>query len=285
MKVLVTGASGLLGHDVCRELCARGIPYQGFSSKNVDLTDEKRVISYLHACQPDCVIHCAAYTAVDAAEDDEERCSRLNTDATRTIARCCQELGAKMLYISTDYVFSGEGDTPYEVDAPTGPLNVYGRTKLLGELAVREELERYYIVRISWVFGIHGKNFVRTMLDLGKANSALRITGDQIGSPSYTRDLAKLFCDMIVTDSYGTYHATNEGYCSWAEYAQEIFDQAGMPVTVTPRAAAERLSRAERPHNSRLSKASLDQHGFSRLPTWQNALARYLQELRDTADL
>ncbi len=279
MKILVTGASGQLGYDVCRELERRHMTFQGVSSRDFDLTSPEDIRSYVTAYAPDAVIHCAAYTAVDQAEEAQERCWAINAEGTRAIAACCQELGAKMLYISTDYVFPGDGDQPYEADAKTGPLNIYGRSKLAGEKAVQACLPRHFIVRISWVFGKNGRNFVRTMLRLGENNSALHITGDQFGSPTYTADLAPLLCDMVMTKKYGTYHATNEGICTWAEFAQEIFHQAGMDVTVTPRPAEERPSKAVRPRNSRMSKDKLEQAGFCRLPPWQDALARYLQEL------
>lgn len=282
MKILVTGASGQLGYDVCRELERRHMMFQGVSSRDFDLTSPDDIRSYLTAYAPDAVIHCAAYTAVDQAEEEQERCWAINVGGTQAIAACCRDLGAKMLYISTDYVFRGDGEQPYEVDAKTGPLNTYGRSKLAGEEAVRACLTRHFIVRISWVFGKNGKNFVRTMLGLGENNSALRITGDQFGSPTYTADLAPLLCDMVITEKYGTYHATNEGICTWAEFAQEIFYQAGMNVSVTPRSAAERPSKAVRPCNSRMSKDKLEKAGFCRLPPWQDALERYLKELERT---
>lgn len=280
MKVLVTGASGQLGWDVCRELERREIEHKGVSSRDFDLTDPEAVRRYVMGYAPDAVIHCAAYTAVDKAEDEPERCQGVNTGGTQVIARCCQELGAKMLFISTDYVFSGSGESLYETNDPTGALNVYGRSKAEGEKAVRNTLERYFIVRISWMFGKNGNNFVKTMLRLGKKNPIMRITGDQFGSPTYTVDLAPLLCDMVTTEKYGTYHATNEGICTWAEFAQEIFDQAGMAVSVTPRPTLEYPSKAVRPYNSRMSKKSLDEAGFSRLPHWKDALRRYLEELK-----
>ena len=284
MKILVTGASGQLGYDVCRELEKRGADYRGVCSKDFRLDEADSVRAYLMQYAPDAVIHCAAYTAVDRAEDEPELCAAVNSMGTRVLAECCRELDAKLLYISTDYVFPGGGCEPYEVRDETGPLNVYGRTKLEGEQAVRECLEAYFIVRISWVFGLHGRNFVRTMLDLGAKDPAPRITGDQFGSPTYTRDLAPLLCDMVLTERYGVYHATNEGICTWAEFAQEIFRQAGMAVSVTPRKAAERPSRAVRPQNSRMSKKSLTDAGFPLLPRWEDALSRYLEELRQSGD-
>ena len=280
MKILVTGASGQLGWDVCRELEKRHMEYRGVSSKDFRLDCPEDTRAYVMGYVPDAVIHCAAYTAVDRAEDEPELCAAVNAEGTRVLAECCRELDAKLLYISTDYVFPGDGCQPYETDARTGPLNVYGQTKLAGELAVKECLNQFFIVRISWVFGLHGRNFVRTMLDLGAKEPALRITGDQFGSPTYTGDLAPLLCDMIQTDKYGVYHATNEGVCTWAEFAQEIFNQSGMTVSVTPRKAAERPSRAVRPQNSRMSKKSLVDAGFPLLPPWEDALSRYLKELQ-----
>lgn len=279
MKILVTGASGQLGYDVARELERRGIACRGVSSKDFDLTSPAEVRACVKDYAPEAVIHCAAYTAVDQAEDEPELCWAVNAEGTRALASVCRELGAKMLYISTDYVFPGTGEQLYEPEDPVGPLNLYGKSKLAGEEAVKKYLERYFIVRISWVFGINGRNFVRTMLDLGEKNSALRITGDQYGSPTCTVDLAPLLCDMVMTEKYGVYHATNEGICTWAEFAQEIFDQAGMAVSVTPRPAAERPGRAQRPCNSRMSKDKLTRMGFDRLPPWQDALKRYLREI------
>lgn len=282
MKVLVTGASGQLGYDVCEELKHRGYDYRGVSSKDFDLTQEDEIISYLMQYRPDCVIHCAAYTAVDQAEDEADKCRIINAEATKIIAEYCKKINAKMLYISTDYVFDGTGDNFFETNDPTGPLNVYGATKLEGEQFVREILPEHFIVRISWVFGLNGKNFVKTMLKLGKSNQHLRITGDQFGSPTYTKDLAPLLCDMIETDRFGTYHATNEGVCTWAEFASEIFKLAEMPVKVTPRKASEYPSKAVRPHNSRMSKKCLQQAGFDRLPDWKDALKRYLNQLKES---
>ena len=279
MRVLVTGASGLLGYDVCKELERRRIEYRGVNSKDFDLTAPQETQNFVMEFRPDAIIHCAAYTAVDRAEDDRELCRKVNVDGTRVLAECGQKLHAKMIYISTDYVFPGEGDQPYDINSRTGPLNVYGQTKLEGEEAVRQYVPQHFIVRISWVFGINGRNFVRTMLELGKRNSELRVIHDQVGSPTYTKQLAPLLCDMVETERYGTYHATNEGFCSWAEFAREIFDQAGLQVRVIPQAASEYPSKAVRPYNSRLSKKSLDDAGFLRLPHWKDALSCYLAEL------
>lgn len=279
MKILVTGVSGQLGHDVCAELNARGLKNRGVSSRDFNLTDKEAVHSYIKEYAPDAVIHCAAYTAVDKAEDELEIAHAINTDGTRFIAEICRDLGAKMMYISTDYVFPGDGDHYYEPDDQTGPLGAYGKTKLGGELAVQELLGKFFIVRISWVFGKNGKNFVRTMLKLAETRSELNVVADQIGSPTYTADLAPLLCDMIMTEKYGIYHATNEGICSWAEFAQEIFRLAGKNVTVHPIKTSEYPTRAVRPLNSRMSKDKLSENGFRRLPEWKDALERYLKEI------
>lgn len=279
MKILVTGAGGQLGYDVCRVLVARGVEHRGVDVQDFDITDEKAVWEYIMAYRPDVVIHCSAWTAVDKAEDEIEKVRAVNANGPRNIAAVCREIGAKMLYISTDYVFPGTGERFYEPEDPTGPLGTYGQTKLEGELAVKELLERYFIVRISWVFGVNGNNFVKTMLRLSERKTEFNVVCDQIGSPTYTADLAPLLCDMITTEKYGIYHATNEGVCSWAEFAREIFMLAGRNVHVNAVPTSEYPTRAVRPLNSRMSKDKLEKMGFSRLPTWQNALARYLREL------
>lgn len=283
MKVLVTGVTGQLGHDCVNEFMSRGIEVQGVSSKDFSLTDGVAVDKYIKEYAPDVVLHGAAYTAVDKAEDEQEKCMAVNVEGTRHIAKACAEIGAKMIYISTDYVFPGEGEEPYEVDAVKGPQNVYGKSKLLGEQAVQELLQKYFIVRISWVFGINGKNFIRTMLNLAKTHKELTVVGDQIGSPTYTRDLAVLLADMADTEKYGVYHATNEGFCSWAEFAAEVFRQAGKEVTVTPVDSSAYPTKAVRPKNSRMSKAALTEAGFKALPRWQDAVGRYLIELQSEA--
>lgn len=280
MKVLVTGVNGQLGYDVCKELNKRGIEYQGVDIDDFDITDGQAVKRYLTQYAPAVVIHCSAWTAVDAAEEQPERVEAVNVGGTRNIALCCRELGAKMLYLSTDYVFPGTGKQFYEVDDETGPRSVYGITKLRGELAVKELLAQYLIVRISWVFGKNGNNFVKTMLRLAESQDEVKVVADQIGSPTYTADLAPLLCDMIATEQYGTYHATNEGICSWAEFAEEIFRQAGKGIRVHHIPTSEYTAKAERPINSRLSKGSLDSSGLKRLPTWQSALKRYLKEIK-----
>ncbi len=279
MKILVTGVGGQLGYDVCKVLAARGVEHRGVDVQDFDITDEKTVWESITAYRPDAVIHCSAWTAVDKAEDEIEKVRAVNAGGPRNIAAACREIGAKMLYISTDYVFPGTGERFYEPDDPTGPLGAYGQTKLEGELALRELLDRYFIVRISWVFGVNGNNFVKTMLRLSESKTELNVVCDQIGSPTYTADLAPLLCDMIATEKYGIYHATNEGVCSWAEFAREIFRLAGKDVHVNDVPTSEYPTRAVRPLNSRMSKDKLEKMGFSRLPTWQDALARYLREL------
>ena len=279
MKVLVTGVTGQLGFDVVKELSQRNIEVIGAARKDFDLTNETSTREFIINKKPDAVIHCAAYTAVDQAEDETELAMTVNATATENIAKVCKEINAKMIYISTDYVFPGEGDAPYEVDDMKAPPNAYGRTKLAGEEAVIKNLDKYFIVRISWVFGINGKNFIKTMLRLSETKEKLTVVNDQIGSPTYTADLAKLLADMVQTDKYGIYHATNEGYCSWAEFAAEIFKMSGARTEVIPVASSEYPTKAVRPKNSRLSKKSLDSAGFNRLPSWQNALQRYLIEL------
>lgn len=279
MKLLVTGVKGQLGYDVCKVLSARGIEHRGVDIEDFDITNVQATHDYIAAYRPDGVIHCSAWTAVDRAEDELEKVRAVNAEGPRNIASACKEIGAKLVYISTDYVFPGTGDRFYEPDDPTGPLGAYGVTKLEGEQAVQALLERYFIVRVSWVFGKNGNNFVRTMLRLAETKSELNVVCDQIGSPTYTADLAPLLCDMVVSEKYGVYHATNEGICSWAEFAEEIFRLAGKDVKVNPVPTSEYPTRAVRPLNSRMSKAKLEEMGFSRLPDWHNALVRYLREL------
>ncbi|HIX16299.1 MAG TPA: dTDP-4-dehydrorhamnose reductase [Candidatus Hungatella pullicola] len=279
MKVLVTGVKGQLGHDVVNELEKRGHQAVGVDIEEMDITDEASVNQVIRENLPEAVIHCAAYTAVDAAEDNVELCRRVNGDGTRNIAKVCRDLDIKMMYISTDYVFNGQGTRPWEPDDHREPLNVYGQTKCEGELAVEENLEKYFIVRIAWVFGVNGKNFIKTMLNLGKTRDTLTVVADQIGSPTYTYDLSRLLVDMIETDKYGRYHATNEGLCSWYEFACEIFRQAGMKVNVLPVESKDYPAKATRPMNSRMSKEKLTENGFKLLPPWQDALSRYLKEI------
>ncbi len=278
MKVLVTGASGQLGFDCVKELERRHIAVRGVNSKDFPLTDFAVMQQYLLDYKPDAVIHCAAYTAVDKAEEEAAACEAVNAIGTRNLAKLCHEIDAKLLYISTDYVFAGDGDKFYEPQDEKKPQNVYGLSKLKGEQAVAAELEKYFIVRISWVFGINGKNFIRTMLNLSKTHTELNVVNDQIGSPTYTSDLAVLLADIIQSDKYGIYHATNEGTCSWADFAREIFKQARKAVKVNDVPATAYPTKAKRPYNSRLSKVCLDKAGFKRLPAWQDAVKRYLQE-------
>lgn len=280
MRVLVTGVKGQLGYDVVKELEKRGHEAVGVDVEEMDITNEEVVESVIKASKVDSVIHCAAYTAVDAAEDNIEVCRKVNGDGTRNIAKVCKELDLKLIYISTDYVFDGEGERPWFPDDKRSPLNVYGQTKYEGEVAVQELLEKYFIVRIAWVFGVNGKNFIKTMLSLGETRDELNVVEDQIGSPTYTYDLAVLLVDMIETEKYGIYHATNEGLCSWCDFAKEIFKQAGMNVKVNPVDSSAFPAKAKRPHNSRMSKDKLEEEGFNRLPSWQDALGRYLEIIR-----
>lgn len=282
MKVLVTGVKGQLGYDVVRELEKRNIEVVGVDIDEMDITDASSVNEVITSAKVDAVIHCAAYTAVDAAEENREICHKVNVEGTQNIATVCKKLGIKMMYISTDYVFDGQGDHFWEPDDERKPLNVYGQTKYEGELAVQNILEEYFIVRIAWVFGINGKNFIKTMLNLAKTHDQLTVVDDQYGSPTYTYDLARLLVDMIISDKYGVYHATNEGICTWYELACEAFKQSGISVDVRPVDSSAYPSKAKRPSNSRMSKDKLDQNGFERLPAWQDAVARYVNELRET---
>ena len=277
-KVLVTGRDGQLGYDVLKVLAARSIEAKGVDINDFDITDEQAVLAYIAQYQPTDIIHCAAYTAVDKAESEAERCEAINVAGSKNIAKACKEMGAQMVYVSTDYVYPGTGETAYETDAATGPQSVYGKTKLGGEQAAALA-EKLFIVRTSWVFGKNGGNFVKTMLRLGAEREQLNVVDDQIGSPTYTADLAPLLCDLIMSEKYGIYHATNEGFCSWAEFAQEIFAAAGLCCTVNFIPTSEYPTPAQRPLNSRLSKACLDRAGFHRLPAWQDALRRYLAEI------
>lgn len=279
MKIVVTGVTGQLGHDVVDELKKRGHNAVGVGSAQMDLADPGAVQMVMQREKPEAVIHCAAYTAVDNAEENEDLCRRINVAGTAALAEACQKLRAKMLYVSTDYVFSGEGERPWKPDDETTPLNVYGKSKYDGELAVRDAVERYFIVRVSWTYGMNSSNFVKTMLRLGKERGAVNVVNDQIGSPTYTRDLAVLFADMIESDRYGVYHASNEGFCSWYEFACEIFKAAGMSgVKVTPVDSSAFPAKAKRPKNSRMDKERLEENGFTRLPDWKDALQRFLNE-------
>ena len=302
MKVFVTGVAGQLGHDVMNELASRGYTaigsdiaptYSGIDDGSavcsapyvaMDITDAEAVRTAITQVNPDVVIHCAAWTAVDLAEDEDKqpKVRAINATGTQNIANVCKDLDCKMVYISTDYVFDGQGDTPWQPDCKDyKPLNVYGQTKLEGEMAVANTLEKFFIVRIAWVFGLNGNNFIKTMLNIGKKYDTLRVVNDQIGTPTYTLDLSRLLVDMIETEKYGYYHATNEGgYISWYDFACEIFRQAGYNTQVNPVTTAEYgLSKAARPFNSRLDKSKLTEMGFAPLPTWQDALTRYLKEI------
>lgn len=280
MKVLVTGVKGQLGYDVVRELEKRGHTAVGVDIDEMDITDAVAVERVLTETQPEAVIHCSAFTAVDRAEDETELCRRVNVEGTENIAKICKNLDCKMLYLSTDYIFSGDGERPWEPDDEASPLNAYGQSKYDGELALKKYVEKYFIVRISWVFGINGNNFIKTMLRLGRENGAVKVVDDQIGSPTYTYDLSRLLVDMIESDRYGAYHATNEGICSWYEFAKEIFRAAGMnDVSVTPVKSGEFPVKAKRPKNSRMSKEKLVANGFTLLPAWQDAVVRYMKEL------
>ena len=305
MKVLVTGVGGQLGHDVMNELAKRGYEgvgsdiaptYAGFADgsavttmpyEQMDITDSVAVKSVFNRVKPDVVVHCAAWTAVDLAEDEDKlpKVRAINAKGTENIALCCKALDAKMVYISTDYVFDGQGKKPWKPDCKDyKPLNVYGQTKLEGELAVSRNLVKFFIVRIAWVFGLNGKNFVKTMLNVGRSHDTVRVVNDQMGSPTYTLDLSRLLVDMIETDKYGYYHATNEGdYISWYDFTKEIYRLVGLKTNVLPVTTAEYgLSKAARPFNSRLDKSKLVEAGFKPLPTWQDALSRYLKEIGET---
>ena len=287
MKVLVTGCKGQLGYDVVKKLTARGDTPIAVDIEEMDITHAAAVDKFITESKAEAVIHCAAYTAVDNAEDNVDLCRKINRDGTQNIANVCKKLGIKMIYISTDYVFDGDGENFWEPDEERNPLNIYGLTKYEGELAVENTLEKYYIVRISWVFGLNGKNFVKTMLNLGRTHDKLTVVCDQIGSPTYTADLAVLLADMVHSDKYGRYHATNEGICSWYDFTCEImrqaaeYDDAFKNVEVTPVSSDAYPAKAKRPSNSRMSKDKLEQNGFRRLPKWQDALSRYIEELRE----
>lgn len=279
MKVLVTGVKGQLGHDVVRELEKRGMEAVGVDIEEMDITDAASVDRVIRAAAPDAVIHCAAYTAVDAAEENEAVCRKVNADGPRNIAQVCRELDIRMLYISTDYVFDGQGDHIWEPEDACAPKSVYGQTKYEGELAVQELLDKFFIVRIAWAFGRNGNNFVKTMLRLAETHDTITVVNDQFGSPTYTYDLARLLVDMVQTEKYGVYHATNEGFCSWYDFACAIFREAGVNVKVVPVTSAEYGAKANRPMNSRMSKEKLTENGFERLPSWEDALRRFMEEM------
>jgi dTDP-4-dehydrorhamnose reductase len=269
-----------LGRAVCRRLTSSGVQHKGVDAADFDLTDEKATMAAILDYAPDSVIHCAAYTAVDKAEPERERCLQVNVNGTAHVAKACRELDARMLYISTDYVFDGTGDIPFETHDPKSPINYYGKTKDHGEEEVLSRLPQSFIVRISWLFGLDGNNFVKTMLCLGAEQDSIRVVADQVGSPTYAEDVAQLMCQMIQTDKYGIYHATNEGFCSWYDFASAIISLAKLECQVVPIPTSAYPTPARRPMNSRLSKKSLDENGFEHLPNWEDALTRYLASVR-----
>lgn len=276
--ILVTGANGQLGFDVIKELNKRNIECIGIDREELDITDEYAVNKYILRLKPECVIHCAAYTAVDKAEEEKELCYKINVNGTQNITKACKKVDAKMIYISTDYVFDGQGNTPFEIDGNINPLSVYGKSNYEGELKVKEILDKYFIVRISWVFGANGNNFVKTMIKLGKERESINVVCDQVGSPTYTADLASLLCDMAQSEKYGVYHATNEGFCSWAEFAEEIMKKANLNCKINYIPTSEYPTKALRPFNSRLSKKSLIKNGFRDLQNWEESLEKFIKE-------
>lgn len=277
--LIVSGAKGQLGSDVCSLLKKKSIPHIGIDIDVLDITDEKAVVDFFSENKVSCFIHCAAYTAVDRAESEEELCMAVNYKGTENIAKQCGERNAKMLYVSTDYVFGGNGTEPFDTDSPKNPLSVYGKSKYLGEKAVEEYCKKHFIVRTSWVFGENNTNFIATMLRLSESRDEINVVCDQIGSPTYSKDLAKLVCDIAQSEKYGTYHGTNEGFCSWSDLAEKAFEIAGKSTKVNPIKTEEYPTAAKRPLNSRLSKKSLDESGFERLPEWENAVERYINNI------
>lgn len=280
-KVMVTGVAGQLGYDVVKILNERNIPCKGVDIADFDLTDENAVLSAIEEYNPTAVVHCAAYTAVDKAEDNKDAAYAVNVKGCANIAKACKKVGAKLLYVSTDYVFDGEKEGCINADDEKNPLSVYGSTKYQGEIECKKYVDKLFIVRLSWVFGINGGNFVKTMLRLGETKDEISVVNDQFGSPTYTPDAAKLMCDMIVTDKYGEYNVANEGYCSWYEFACAIFKEAGVNIKVNPIPSSEYPTKAHRPKNSCFSKAEIVNAGFEKLPTWQNALERYIKQLKE----
>ena len=280
MRVLVTGVKGQLGSDIAAELKLRAEECIGADIADFDITDRGATVGTIKKYMPDCVIHCAAFTDVNGAEEKRGLCERINVLGTENVALACNEADAKLIYISTDYVFNGEGMRPYKPDDERDPINFYGMTKSLGEDKVRSICPKHFIVRTSWVFGKNGTNFVKTMLRLGEQMEGLTVVDDQIGSPTYTPDLARLLCDMAATERYGTYHATNEGFCSWYDFAKKIMELSGIGCNIKPIASKDYPSPAKRPQNSRLSKEKLVQNGFYKLPPWEDALKRFIKALR-----
>ncbi len=279
MKVLVTGYAGQLGWDVVHQLEGRGVECRGVDMQDFDLTDGAAVMKYVTGYQPDVIVHCAAYTAVDRAESEPEICAAVNGMGTTHMVRAALQVGAKLVYISTDYVFPGTGETPWKEEDEYGPQNVYGLTKMQGETAVRSLMTRFFILRTSWVFGLHGKNFVKTMLNLGAEKKELRVVDDQVGSPTYTQDLARVICDLIPTDKYGIYHVRNEGFLSWAQFARMIMAGRNLPCRIVPVSSAEYETAAKRPLNSRMSAEKLQAAGIRPMPSVEDALKRYIREL------
>ncbi len=292
MRYLITGASGQLGYDVKRDLLGRDVAESDIATpraSEMNIADSEVVENYVENFRPDVIIHCAAYTNVDGAESDAETCRKVNVDGTRNLVKAAAKVDAKIIYISTDYVFDGENPEPYAVDAETNPQSVYGQTKYEGELAV-QEYPKHFIVRIAWAFGINGKNFVKTMLKVASGRAEVSVVDDQFGSPTYTVDLARFLVDLSESDKYGTYHATNEGFCSWAEFTEEIYKDAGLDTKVNKVSTAEYAEiaghpQAKRPHYSKLSKDCIEQNGFARLPSWQDATKRYIAELKKEGEL
>lgn len=280
LKILVTGSTGQLGYDVVRQGLERNLNVIGVGSKDLDITNERKVNEYIDQLKPDAIIHCAAYTAVDKAEDDRNTCWSVNVEGTRYLAKAAKNVAAKFIYISTDYVFDGEGSKPFKEQDTPNPIGYYGLTKYKAEEIVKQELDMWFIVRISWVFGINGNNFIKTMLKLAETKSELNIVGDQYGSPTYTFDLSRLLIEMIQTDKYGIYHASNGGFCNWGEFAKEIFVQNQNDIKINLVTTEEYPTRAVRPKNSKMSKSKLLDSGFHPLPTWQDAIKRYLMELK-----
>lgn len=277
--IIVTGAKGQLGGDICDLLKKQNVPFLGIDKNELDITDKNAVDSFFQSNKADALIHCAAYVAVDRAEDEKELCFAVNEKGTRNLAEACRAHRIKMLYVSTDYVFPGDGEAPFETDGKKAPLNTYGLSKLKGEEAVKETLSEYFIVRTSWVFGEKNTNFIATMLRLAEIRDEVNVVSDQIGSPTYAKDLAVLICEMIKTEKYGTYHGTNEGYCSWYDLARKTFLVAGKDIKVNAVTSEEFPTKATRPKNSRLSKKCLDENGFKRLPNWEKAVKRYLENI------
>lgn len=277
--ILVTGSNGQLGFDVTKELQKRKLEYVGSVRSDFDITSYDEVEGYILKLKPECIIHCAAYTAVDKAEDEKEICYKINVLGTENIAKVCKKVNAKMIYISSDYVFDGSGNMPHQINEAENPLSVYGKSKYKGELKVKEYLDKYFIVRTSWVFGTNGNNFVKTMLRLGNERSSINVVSDQIGSPTYTVDLAKLLCDMALSEKYGTYHGTNEGFCSWAQFAEKIMKIANLDCKINYIKTEEYKTKAVRPLNSKLSKENILENGFEMLPCWESGLERYLSNL------